>query len=307
MTDRADDRSMVLFGVYKIQLEILNDKYNHRVEHAADVACEPIDPKIDHLLAASNSVTWQMLYEAEQRLSEFLPENEIVAEAARRFVEAEALGVRSATTLQALFEKSATLADRKATFQRLLDDLHFRYEKRRLDRQVRRETAKRLNSLGILLVAPVALLLALMAWQRSAEPAAQYHVLAVMWFGLMGAYLSRMIAFQTMLSTIDYDALVTGFSNWSVAVRLIIGVLGSLIMYLLISGNLIGGDLFPPSDFKALLRSVALTDGGSSTAVFPATDFAKLLIWSTLAGFTERLLPDQFTRLEGVAKDPKSK
>jgi hypothetical protein len=112
---------------------------------------------------------------------------------------------------------------------------------------------------------------------------------------MIGAYLSRMYAFQGAADTLDYDALQSNFPLWSVFVRLIMGVIGAILMYLLIIGDLLGGNLFPSATIKELWTATPFD--------MPTPDFAKLLIWSTIAGFSERFIPDQFTNLTAKANN----
>lgn len=95
----------------------------------------------------------------------------------------------------------------------LLDDIHFRYIKRMLDRRVRRETGAIMNMFGAscLLLLCVGLILYV----------GQYHNLQMMGpvfiaavtFGMIGAFLSRLISFHAQLEQIDYDSLRNGFSQ----------------------------------------------------------------------------------------------
>jgi hypothetical protein len=110
---------------------------------------------------------------------------------------------------------------------------------------------------------------------------------------MIGAYLSRMYAFNGAADTLDYDALRSNFPLWSVFVRIILGVIGAILMYLLIIGGLLGGQLFPSAGMTALWTATPFN--------MPSPDFAKLLIWSTIAGFSERFIPDQFTNLTSKA------
>ncbi len=107
-----------------------------------------------------------------------------------------------------------------------------------------------------------------------------------------------MIAFQSVITSIDYDALITEFSIWNVLIRMIIGTFGSLIVYLLIRGELIGGELFPELPLKIL--------ADADEQWLPSKSFSQLLIWSTVAGFSERLVPDRLNALALSAESKKA-
>ena len=284
-----------LWPAYKFALDIQNDKLNHR---AAGAATEPVaptrDPKIDELLNPDRPrATWEALYEAEQRLAALMPDIEVRAEATRRFLEADKLGVPSSKALKDNFDAAQTAEERLATFLCLLDDLQFRYVKRALDRTTRKSIGKRLNYLGMVLILPMVLSLLYIFLNNQSPAVTKYHFIVVIYFGMVGAYLSRMYAFQGAVDTLDYDALKSNFPLWNVFVRLIMGVIGAILMYLLIIGGLLGGQLFPSATIKELWTAAPFD--------MPTPDFAKLLIWSTIAGFSERFIPDQFTNLTSKA------
>jgi hypothetical protein len=286
-----------LWPAYKFGLDIQNDKLNHK---AARPGAEPLavtrDPKIDELLDPNRSgATWEALYEAEQRLAALMPDTEVKAEAVRRFLEADKLGVVSSKVLKDNFDAAQSDEDRQATFICLLDDLQFRYIKRGLDRRTRKSIGKRLNYLGMVLILPMVLALLYIFVYNQSPAVTRYHFIVVIYFGMIGAYLSRMYAFQGAADTLDYDALQSNFPLWSVFVRLIMGVIGAILMYLLIIGDLLGGNLFPSATIKELWTATPFD--------MPTPDFAKLLIWSTIAGFSERFIPDQFTNLTAKANN----
>jgi hypothetical protein len=284
-----------LWDTYRIDLVTELDRLSSE-DREKEIIAKLLDPQ-------QSRKAWESLYEAEQRLAFKRDDDAVKADWARRIVEAESLGVKSAASLRAQFDDAAaTAASRKATYLRLLDDLHFRYSKRRLDRQKRRETAIWLNYVGVALVA-VGLLITIAGWiwqQPLGKFIAQAHLFYAIWFGVLGAYFSRSVSMRSSIATLDYDLLVSDYSKWSVGQRLIIGGIAALVMYFLIAGRLLAGDLFPMPEY-----SNALLDGksGDTTLAIPSAGFAKLLIWSVIAGFSERLLPDQLNRLESSTRD----
>jgi hypothetical protein len=68
----------------------------------------------------------------------------------------------------------------------------------------------------------------------------------------------------------------------------------------LIASGLLAGDLFAVSGHRTALLD---TKSGDNILAIPSVGSAKLLIWSLIAGSSERLLPDQLTRLENSARD----
>ena len=83
-----------------------------------------------------------------------------------------------------------------------------------------------------------------------------------------------------------------------------VGICGAIIIYYLLSSKILGlaapdfGDLqFLPVTLQTLLVK--------ATVLLPTKDWAWLVIWSVLAGFSEKLVPDSLARVEGqVTKTP---
>ena len=112
-----------------------------------------------------------------------------------------------------------------------------------------------------------------------------------------------MIAFQRVLATIGSEEIDTEFSPYAVVLRLFIGTLGAVVMYFLIVGSVVDGDLFPDWTAQSAVWQApggeqAGVNGSATGFKVVSGDFAQLLLWSTLAGFSERIIPDRFARME---------
>jgi len=300
----AQDNQLALWEAYRIQLSVLNDAYNTD-DPAKNRNNLPKDPKIDALIAdpqsgggRSSERTWERLYEAEQRLGRYLPDDLIASEAAKRFVEAEKLGVTSKDELKKAYDAATTPDGKRAVYLSLLDDVHFRYVKRGLDRRMRRIAAKRMNNFGgVLLALLIVIVLAFMLVENKSIATA--HIPVVIYFGALGAFFSRIASFQAKAATLDYDLIEQDFAAWAITVRLFIGSIAAAILYLLVLSKLIGGELFLTAPEKLAFVTLGLE------YKLPTFDFAKLLVWCFVAGFSERLLPDQLTRLEASTQTAK--
>ena len=266
---------------------------------AAPTLPAPIDKRVEDLLGDTGRLTWDSLYEAEQRLIASMPDEEVEAEATRRFVEAEKFQVPSLPAIKEAYRAAQDGEPRKraAQFRVLLDDLQWKYAKRRLDRATRTRAARALNVVGTLLVLLTIGFLAFLSQRSPTDVGALYQILTVVIFGLVGAFFSRMIAFHSQAETLDYDRIVSAFQMRYILIRLTIGIVGALIFYFLVGGGLVGGELFPK--------------GGAASKGFEApkgfdVQFAKLVFWSFLAGFSERLVPSTLERLDAQAQQAKT-
>lgn len=194
--------------------------------------------------------------------------------------------------------------EKQALLARLLRDIHLRQAARQSERIERRKAAGRLARLGFLLTGGlIAALVGLGFGGQSGHPLlAQYNLVLTTAFGVLGAYLSRLIAFQNGAARLSVDDLENGYAWHVLLLRLMVGGLSALVVYFVIAGRLIGGELLPqPYDptggFGRLWQDFGM-DGYSG----PTPAFAKLIVWCFLAGFSERFLPDSLSALEAKGR-----
>jgi hypothetical protein len=87
----------------------------------------------------------------------------------------------------------------------------------------------------------------------------------------------------------------------SLAIRAGVGMCGAVIIYFLLGTNLLGQTAKP--DFTKLeyqvLPVVTMLSADPISVLLPSPDWCLLIIWSFLAGFSERLVPDTLSRAEG--------
>lgn len=88
------------------------------------------------------------------------------------------------------------------------------------------------------------------------------------------------------------------YSQTTVQVAPLTGMVFGILLSYVICGGLIGGTMFPVIDLQA-------KPGGSvgyNSILDSIENLAKLLVWSFIAGFSERLVPDMVDRLADKAK-----
>ena len=136
------------------------------------------------------------------------------------------------------------------------------------------------------------------------EGGIQGHSLSVpsaIFFGGMGGLMSLQERYLN-LPTNDGDPIGMASrleNSWSmVFLPAIKGALFSFLLFMMFIGDLVSGDLFPK--FGTISNGtvgVLLLDVINHAAPISSADYAKHIIWSFLAGFAERLVPDTLTKL----------
>jgi hypothetical protein len=133
----------------------------------------------------------------------------------------------------------------------------------------------------------------------------------VLFVGAMGGLISMQQRFQSASNEGDLIENVSKLRQGSASIRLspVSGAVFAAIMYLIIAAGLVEGGLFPHmkslgADPKGTGEGVDLLKFILAMAPETYTDFAKLMVWSFLAGFAERLVPDTLSRFveQGTAE-----
>jgi hypothetical protein len=122
----------------------------------------------------------------------------------------------------------------------------------------------------------------------------------VSWFCFGLGVIGGFVSIQQRLKKLSNQELQHLESSWvHIMIPPFFGGIFAMVLYLILLSGLMEGDLFP---------SFAMPDFGSAPTseeirkffvqTYPATgpDFAKLAVWSFLAGFSERLVPDILKR-----------
>ncbi|MGH6836118.1 MAG: hypothetical protein ACREC9_11325 [Methylocella sp.] len=108
---------------------------------------------------------------------------------------------------------------------------------------------------------------------------------SVMASGLFGAFFSRLIFLQTTVRSLrscSFGAIADARRWTSILVRGVTGMCGAVIVCFFLRSGFIEGSVFP--DFTNL--------GITGSVVLPNKALALLVVWSFLAGFSERLVPN---------------
>lgn len=268
-----------------------------------------LDPKV--VDAPENWRDWEIPNEIEILLVQmkFGADLEVALDSA--FLTAEKIAVPSFQILKKRRETSLDDPARQALLAKLLRDTHNRYAERRSERAERRVVAWRLALLGgVVALVFVGLFLVLGADFIFASPLSvglghfalqKYNLVVCIFFGFLGAFLSRLMAFHSASGKLTFEDLDSGYAWHFLLVRLLVGAFSALVLYLVISAGLLGGDLFPnpgPGGGFGPLWVWYETLGYSG----PSANFAKLIVWCFIAGFSERFLPDSLSALEAKGR-----
>ncbi|MER9227070.1 hypothetical protein NKI39_15800 [Mesorhizobium sp. M0664] len=286
---------------------------------------------------------WHKLNAAEQTIGLVLIEPQLTTEfmilmelARSRKLASLAQHETNATLFEATDESDKAMGRKRAAYVALLDDLQRWFINQRFIRRIRGETASRLFIFGLcvmgisILPFVVYFLIFSLPFYGSSIPPndiAKGHTLfssspvfglgMVSAFGILGAYFSRVMRFQMNIQTFGFEDVVTEYQPRMLYVRLLYGMVGAFVLYFLLRSGIIGGTAFPDLEKISVGEHVvwhanptgvsAAHDGtmdpSGLTILNPTADLAKLLVWSFLAGFSERLVPDTLDRTEARSKN----
>jgi len=280
---------------------------------------------------------WAALNEIEHRLFRLIDDTVLIEQVKRKFEAAEKEGVGRVAERRAAFEATLTSTEPDAPARRraiafaLLDDLFVQYSYRFTVREKRMEVSRRLTRIGVGLIGiPVVLLFlwpfvdivadwvngeqgtsptpapgSLLGVDTEDEPeifrwaSREYAAFfVVMYFGIVGAFFSRLFIFARDLRSLTWKEMDGVYSTGALWVRLLTGAIAAVIVFFLMMGKILSGALFINGDFALWVLD---GQGDPMIPLRPTEDFARLVLWCTLSGFSERFLPDRLKEIDDSA------
>jgi hypothetical protein len=203
--------------------------------------------------------------------------------------------------------------DRRAILTPVLDDLQWQYQKTNLVRDAVWSSAWHLLGFGVIASSFVAIPFLCFLFERwtgrrwfsdlmSLFP--NYGLYTAMSFGLLGAFFSRLTSLNFTAAGMTLEDAENRYSWASLYIRGSVGVFGALLFYFLMRTGIISGIApdFNEFTFKRVLVSSVLTD---ATVLIPSKAWALLVLWSFIAGFSEKLVPDSLSKVEAQVSGKK--
>jgi len=183
-------------------------------------------------------------------------------------------------------DPGVSIDELRADLRRLLAATHVTYNLALVRENNRRRVLKKLLQWGAGLCVP---LLLIASWLMGWDPRLAGVIAVVAFFGCLGAYVSIQRRLQSTSDGGDPIIGILALHEFNVTLHfpLIAGGVFAVVLYFMIAAKLVEGTLFPD------LRDTIPGD---------ATGWGKLFIWSFVAGFAERFVPDTLDRLVNQAQ-----
>jgi hypothetical protein len=262
---------------------------------------------VDDLLKKrqDQSLTWNQLYTFDLILSRLLPPERLAREVwnlRARFRDVAGLNLYEAY----LASKPPDLAGQteekalRSDIEYLLAEIYLRYAITPVNERARDRISTHIMFgilAGILLIV-VAIVMNNFMPERQTLSAT---LLPVMFIGAMGGLVSMQQRYQNVSREGDpIDNISQLTQNWSrLFLPAINGAIFAVLLYMIIRAGLVEGQLFPKLQEATEEKQLGIqlktlfTEGKPASAI----EYAKLIVWSFLAGFAERLVPDTLSQL----------
>jgi hypothetical protein len=193
----------------------------------------------------------------------------------------------------------------------VLEETHWDNQRKFYSRPIRKTATRRIVFVGMcafaLLITPYVLIYVLSAlgqvkWVESWSWIPLYSALTA---GLFGALFSRLLYLQQRWDTLTVGGLKDAGEFTSIFLRGCVGMTGAVIVSFFLMSKVVNGALFPVFEDIGLDHIPKSSAAGASGfasfhLIFPSKDLALLIVWSFLAGFSERLIPTVLQDTETV-------
>jgi len=276
--------------------------------------------------------SWNQAYRLERLLVLHEPSQYLWSELKRRLAQASEENVGTAKRLALAAEALASQAvDPKnpGTIQtgsdtivrslllETLEETHSTKQRKFLSRPIRREATTRIVWLGLAAFALFMLpYLVLYLNLLRHEPVnisswAWLPIYSAATTGLFGALFSRLLYLQSNWNALTIGGLKDARDYASILLRGSVGLIGAVIVFFFLKSGIISGGLFPDFEkigiegFKFPPTDNVVKDAPVSFQLYyPTKSWALLVVWSFLAGFSERLVASKLRETESSFRSP---
>lgn len=224
--------------------------------------------------------TWEVFYEIERLLVEIYDGPTLDLEIGRRLVDTQR--VLFANEFQYYNKELETIRQsnseplKRAFLSRLLSDLQWCYSVNNVKR-IHGGVVRNLTALTFIIsILPFFWIVNFLSPDN-----AYYYLYVAVAAGCWGASFSMLISLKERLKNSGLDDLRILRSLGFVLSRLVIGIGAALILYFFLGASILEGSIFPQLD-----------------SFNSDKDFALLVIWSFIAGFSEKFVPGLLTKTE---------
>lgn len=280
---------------------------------------DPAAKRIDDLIADrdvkiwASGTGWEQLNLAEQLLARFMNLSQLIIEFANLLELAKSRALPALAAHQgnlALFSATpVNESQARDAYVALLHDLQSNHVQQRFRRTLGNQASSKLFSYGLALGLIGTIMLALLFSKPdwSIFKSQGYVMLLVAVAGCIGAYFSRTMTFlgEIRSGTLSYGTFIATYVDRMMRLRLAYGLIGAVVFYLLLKSGIVAGSVFPKLNCLFAICDSKLDpppckDDGTLRL---GSELAGLLVWSFIAGFSERLVPDTLIRVEGKAAE----
>ena len=191
----------------------------------------------------------------------------------------------------------------------ILEETHWDNQRKFYSRPIRKTATRRIVFVDMfafaLLITPYVLIYIFSSLDRldSVRAWSWIPLYSALTAGLFGALFSRLLYLQQRWDTLTIGGLKDAGEYTSILLRGCVGMTGAVIVSFFLMSKVVEGALFPTFGEIGLFTPQAAASKPDVTAfrlIFPSKDLALLIVWSFLAGFSERLIPTVLQDTETV-------
>jgi hypothetical protein len=328
-SDPAADDTMLNYFISTLDVRVRAITPQVSADPARKAILDEVAGKIGNVRKIADpddgDAAWNEAYRLERMLALIEPAENLVEETRRRVDEALDENVPAAPRLQTRLDEAlkraldfsktppVTTPQTESILRPLLLDIleetHWSYQKKFCMRPIQRSARNRIifAELVIFLFIVVPYLsLYFYVWRTHKNPSlgawSWLPLYSVLTAGLFGAFFSRLQSLQTDWNTMSLGQIRDARDWGSIMLRGAVGMGGALIVYFFLQSGMVGGDLFPKFDHiaisditydaKSMVKSDDITPISTPIRLIqPNLSLALLIVWSFIAGFSERLVP----------------